>query len=221
MLHAPGRIRVAAILGPTAIGKSRMASSVAPAVGAEIVSVDSMQVYRGMDIGTAKPPDEQRRVVPHHMLDVVDITEDFSVAQFQSMARTVVEDIVAREKVALLVGGTGLYFEALVFSLRFPPGSTDDALKKSLRAEAAADPEGLRRRLAQVDEAFASSHDFANLRRVVRAMEVYERTGVAFSSFQSKRGEQAPYYDYVGVVLDAPRRALYRAIERRVDEMFE
>lgn len=219
MLPISTHVSVAAILGPTAVGKSRVAAAVAPSLDAEIVSVDSMQLYRGMDIGTAKPDAETRRRIPHHMLDVVDASQDFSVAQYQEGARLAVEDVASRGKVPLLVGGTGLYFEAVVFDLRFPPGSTDDGLRRRLREEAERDPGGLRRRLEEIDPAFAASEGFGNMRRVIRAMEVYERTGMPFTSWQLKRGEQEIYYRYAGVVLNAPRQALYEAIERRVDEM--
>jgi tRNA dimethylallyltransferase len=212
--------RVAAILGPTAIGKSDMAVATASSLNAEIISVDSMQVYRGMDIGTAKPDAAMRKSVPHHMLDIVDAASDFSAAQFQKEARRTVEDIASRGKISLMVGGSGLYFEAVVYDLRFPPGSADDELRRRLQEEAGHDPEGLRRRLADIDPEFAASEGFTNMRRVIRAMEVYERTGMPFTSFQIKRGEQRIYYRFTGVVLNAHRQALYGAIERRVDEMF-
>ncbi|MGQ9474862.1 MAG: tRNA (adenosine(37)-N6)-dimethylallyltransferase MiaA [Actinomycetota bacterium] len=211
--------RVAAILGPTAVGKSRIAVEVALRLGAEIISVDSMQVYRGMDIGTAKPGLELRRMVPHHMIDVADPTEDYSVERFQLEARRVVEEVAARGKVPLLVGGTGLYFEAIVYDLRFPPGKVHDALRQRLERWAREDFEGLRSRLREVDPDFALRQDFSNPRRVIRAMEVYLRTGMPISRLQSRRGEQALVHPYCGVILHAPRQALYRAIERRVDEM--
>ncbi|MBN2025871.1 MAG: tRNA (adenosine(37)-N6)-dimethylallyltransferase MiaA [Actinobacteria bacterium] len=219
MLRASIQTKVAAILGPTAVGKSDVAAAVAPSLNAEIVSVDSMQVYRGMEIGTAKPGPELRRSVSHHMIDVVDASNDYSVAQFQKEARRNIEEIISRGKVPLLVGGTGLYFEAVVFDLRFPPGSVDDDLKRRLCKDAERDPQGLRRRLAEVDPEFALSDRLSNMRRVIRAMEVYERTGIPFSSFQRKRGEQDIYLHFTGVVLNAPRQALYGAIDRRVDEM--
>jgi len=220
MPRISSQARVTAILGPTAVGKSAIAAAVSPSLNAEIVSVDSMQVYRGMDIGTAKPAPETRKRIRHHMLDIVDASCDFSVVQFQEQARQAVEDIASRDKVSLLVGGTGLYFEAVVLDLRFPPGSTDDELRRRLQEDAERDPEGLRNRLAELDPAFAASDSFGNMRRVIRAMEVYERTGMPFTSFQLKRGEQSIYYRFTGVALDAPRQALYRVIERRVDEMF-
>ena len=215
------RLKIAALLGATATGKSRVAFEIALSLGAEIVSVDSMQIYRGMDIGTAKPEPQWRRLVPHHMIDVADASYDFSVAQFQVEARRAVEDIDARGKTALLVGGTGLYFEAVVNDIRFPPGSADDALRRRLQRESVQDLEGLRQRLARLDPEFASGQDFANPRRVVRAMEVYERTGIPFSSFQDRRGNHASFYHFSGVVLNAPRAALYGVIDERVDKMFE
>jgi len=220
MPRISSQARVAAVLGPTAIGKSGVAAAVAPFLDAEIISVDSMQVYRGMDIGTAKPAPEMRKRVRHHMLDVVDVSFDYSAAQFQEEARLALEDISSRGKVALLVGGTGLYFESVVFDLRFPPGSADDEIRRRLRKDAERDPEGLRARLAEIDPEFEASDGFGNMRRVIRAMEVYERTGMPFTSFQLKRGEQDIFYRFTGVALNAPRQALYRAIERRVDEMF-
>jgi tRNA dimethylallyltransferase len=220
MPHAVKAGQVGAVLGPTAVGKSRAAVEIASRLNAEIISVDSMQVYRGMDIGTAKPSHEMRRGVTHHMLDVADISQDYSVALFQEEARRQIDDILSRDKRALLVGGSGLYFEAVVFDMRFPPGTADDELGRRLRSWAGRDPEGVRRRLAEVDPVFASSDGFANLRRAVRALEVFERTGIPFSSFQQKRGERGLFYEYAGVVLDAPRQALYRAIDSRVDEMF-
>ncbi|WP_287152806.1 tRNA (adenosine(37)-N6)-dimethylallyltransferase MiaA [Candidatus Solincola tengchongensis] len=213
-------IKVAAILGPTAVGKSRIAVEVARNLEAEIISVDSMQVYRGMDIGTAKPGHELREAIPHHMIDVVNPDEEYSVARFQLEARRAVEEVASRGKVPLLVGGTGLYFEAVVYDLRFPPGGEENGLREELEEWARRDLEGLRARLREVDPEFASRSDFSNPRRVIRAMEVYMRTGVPISRLQSRRGEQPLVYPYVGVVLDAPRQALYRAIDRRVEEMF-
>ena len=219
--QAEFKATVAAILGPTAVGKSVIAVEVALAMGAEIVSVDSMQVYRGMDIGTAKPPPELRAMVPHHLIDMVDPVEDFSVSRFQEEARRAVEDIAARGKLPLLVGGTGLYFEAVVFDLRFPPGSQDNGLRRQIERWAQEDPEGLRNSLRKIDPDFAAREEYANMRRVIRAMEVFRRTGRPMSSFQSRRGTQPPYFRFAGVVIDAPRQALYRTIERRVDEMME
>ncbi len=217
---AGSQVRVAAILGPTAVGKSRVAVELASFLDVEIISIDSMQVYRGMDIGTAKPSVDMLRRVTHHMIDIADPTTEYSVALFQEQARKAVEETASRGKIPLLVGGTGLYFEAVVFDLRFPPGSSDDRLRRSLEEWAARDPEGLKRSLAEIDPHFARSEGMQNLRRVIRAMEVYRRTGKPFSAFQTRRGEQRRFYRYAGAVLTLPRQELYRRIDRRVEEMF-
>lgn len=215
------RIKVAAILGPTAVGKSRLAVDIAAQMGAEIVSVDSMQVYRGMDIGTAKPDASLRSRVPHHMLDICDVTHNYSVAEYQEQAREAIGEIHGRKKLPLLVGGSGLYFEAVVFDIRYPPASRDGQLRRNLESWSRRDPQGIRERLAQVDPDFAQREDFANMRRVIRALEVYERSGRPITQYQRKRGQHDPYYEYVGVVLNAPRRYLYKVIDKRVDEMIE
>jgi tRNA dimethylallyltransferase len=214
-------ILVAALLGPTAVGKSNVAVDIASPLKAEIVSVDSMQVYRGMDIGTAKPQATQRQRVPHHLLDIVEPSDNYSAAEYQVAARLAVEEIANRNKLPLFVGGTGLYFETVVFDVHFPPGSIDDPLRRKLEEWAAREPEGLRSALLGVDPVFASSESYANLRRVIRAMEIYERTGKPASSFRTLRGEQQPYYMYVGAVLNAPRQVLRRLIDARVDNMIE
>lgn len=212
-------VRVAALLGPTAVGKTRLAVELAPSLNAEIISVDSMQIYRGMDIGTAKPGPELLEKVPHHLIGFVDPGEDFSVAEFQKVARKAVEDVHARGKLPMLVGGSGLYFEAVVFDVRFPPGSVDDQLRRELESWVTKDPEGASRRLREIDPLFSRREDSVNPRRMVRALEVFERTGRPISDFQAKRGEYPVFHPYSGVVIDAPRESLYRAIDKRVDEM--
>jgi tRNA dimethylallyltransferase len=211
--------KIAAILGPTAVGKSRLAAAIAANLDAEIVSVDSMQVYRGMDIATAKPGISLRKSVPHHMLDICDVSHIYSVAEYQEQAREVIDRIYARGKLPLLVGGSGLYFEAVVFDIHYPPASQDDNLRQNLERWSREDPEGMRKRLAEVDADFAGREDFANIRRVIRALEVYERSGRPISHFQKKRGHLDIYYQYVGAVLNAPRPYLNQVIDDRVDEM--
>ena len=178
-----------------------------------------MQIYRGMDIGTAKPENSALRLVPHHLMDTVDPFKNYSVSEFQSAARWAVENIASRGKLPFLVGGTGLYFEAIVFDLRFPPGSIDDPLRRKLEEWATRDPDGLRRKLSEIDPGFASTESYVNIRRVIRAMEVYQRTGSPISSFQSKRGEHRILYPFVGAALNAPRHLLHKVIDARVDQM--
>jgi tRNA dimethylallyltransferase len=171
------------IVGPTASGKSAIALDVARRTGAEIVSLDSMQVYRGMDIGTAKPTDAERAEVPHHLVDVVDPTDDWSVVRTQQEARRSLSDIEARGGCAILVGGTGLYVQAVVDDLRVP--AEDLAVRARLEAETST-AGGLlaaHRRLAALDPPAAARIDEHNQRRIVRALEVMELTGRPFSSF--------------------------------------
>jgi tRNA dimethylallyltransferase len=173
-----------AIVGPTASGKSALALEVARALGdVEIVSVDSMQVYRGLDVGTAKPSAAERAAVPHHLVDVADPDEEWSVARFQQAARAAVADVERRGRRALLVGGTGLYVQAVVDPLTFPP--EDSAVRDAILTRTAT-LDGLARaheELARVDPEAASRIDPGNARRVARALEVIELTGRPFSSF--------------------------------------
>ena len=170
-------------MGPTAVGKSAVALELAEALGdVEIVSIDSMQVYRGMDVGTAKASPAERARVPHHLLDLADPDEEWSVARFQREARAAVAGIEARGRRALLVGGTGLYVRAVVDDLRFP--GEDPARRAALTAEAAAPggPERLHARLAALDPVAAGRIEPGNVRRTVRALEVIGLTGAAFSA---------------------------------------
>jgi len=167
-----------ALVGPTASGKTEAALAIAPHLGAEIVSVDSMLVYRGMDVGTGKPTAEQRAAVPHHLLDLAEPSERFTVARFQELARGVLRS-VARP---LLVGGSGLYLRAVVDDLAFPP--EDPVVRASLEAEADdLGAEALYRRLAEMDPVAAARIEPGNVRRIIRALEVTAISGAPFSSF--------------------------------------
>jgi tRNA dimethylallyltransferase len=171
-----------ALVGPTAVGKTDLSLALAESLGAEIVSIDSMLVYRGMDVGTAKPSDAERARVPHHMIDVAEPSEAFSVARFQGAARHVLGQVGERGREALLVGGSGLYFRAIVDELEFP--GTDRDTRSELEREAAAlGPERLYARLASMDPVAAARIEPGNARRIVRALEVPALTGRPFSSF--------------------------------------
>jgi tRNA dimethylallyltransferase len=173
---------VYALVGPTASGKTEAAVELARRLNAEILVVDSMTVYRGMDVGTAKPSPSQRSQVPHHLLDLADPREPFSVAQFQALSRDALREIAARSRPALLVGGSGLYYRAVVDDLTFP--GTDPRLRRILETEARAlGPDELHARLMDVDQAAAGKIDPSNVRRTVRALEVAGLTGKKFSSF--------------------------------------
>jgi tRNA dimethylallyltransferase len=212
-----------ALVGPTASGKSDLALAAARTLGdVEIVSVDSMQVYRGMDIGTAKPTKAEQAMVPHHLIDVADPADDWSVARFQRAARDAVARIDGRDHRALLVGGTGLYVQAVIDPLTFPP--EDRAVRAEFEAEMAT-PDGVAAAYAElqrVDPVAAARIEPGNARRIARALEVIRLAGEPFSSFgpglQSYGDTEFPV-SMVGIATD--RDVLRARIERRVDAMLE
>ena len=208
---------VAALVGPTAIGKSEVGAAVAERLHAEIVSVDSMQVYRGLDAGTAKPPPRLRAAVPHHLIDIVEPSHELSVAEFQSRVRAAIADISERGKLPLLVGGSGLYFRAAVDDLSFPPRS--DEVRRALEAEAVTvGNSAMHQRLAALDPAAAARIESSNRRRVVRALEVIELTGRPFSGSYSWDGYSS-VYRLVVAGLELDRARLRELIAARVERM--
>ncbi len=205
------------IVGPTAVGKTEVAIRLAERIGGEIVSADSRQVYRYMDIGTAKPSAEQRARALHHLIDVVDPDEAFSLAQYQSAAYAAIDDIFARGKQPLLAGGTGLYVKAVSEGLRIPPVPPHPGLRAELEAQAAS-PGGkyvLYAELQRVDPAAAARIDPRNVRRTIRALEVYRLSGARFSEL----GRVQPPYRVITIGLTRPRPDLYRRIDARIDAM--
>lgn len=212
-------IRVAAIVGATAVGKTELSLRIVEKIGAEIVSVDSMQVYRGMDIGTAKPDAGARARVRHHLLDVFDPAYDVSVSEFQELARSAIDDIAARGKLPLIVGGSGLYFRAVVDELSFPPRAEN--VRKRLEEQVGElGPEALHERLRELDPKAAAKIEPGNGRRTVRALEVIEITGRPFSENVTWDTYES-IYDLAVVGLTRPREELYDRIGRRVDAMLE
>ena len=210
--------RLVAIVGPTASGKSRIALELAGRLGGEIVNADSRQVYRGMDIGTAKPSVEDRRAARHHLFDVADPREGFSLALYQQQARAALDAIWARDSFAWLVGGSAQYVWALLEAWRVPNVAPDEALREELSTFAGEHGwEALHARLATVDPLSAERLDGRNLRRVIRALEVFEKTGVPISTSQAK-GE--PDFEYLLFGVTVPREELYARIDRRVEAMF-
>jgi tRNA dimethylallyltransferase len=206
-----------AIVGPTATGKSSLALELCQTLNGEIISADSRQVYRYMDIGTAKPTKEERALVPHHLIDVVNPDEDFSLAPYQSKTLEAVNDIQCRKKTAFLVGGSGLYVWALLEGWHIPPVPPDPALRRELEAKAKIEGgEKLYNELKQTDPAAAERIDPRNVRRVIRALEVSLR-GTLFSELQVKH----PFVDSVIIGLTADRADLYRRIDDRVDYMIK
>lgn len=212
-----GRIR--AIVGPTGSGKSALALAQALAAGdTEIVAIDAFTVYRGMDVGTAKPTAADRAAVPHHMIDVLDPDQDVTVAWFQREARGVIEDVIARGRTALLVGGSGLYFRAVVDDLRFPP--TDPAVRARLESGWTGDPRGAHAQLARLDPAAARKIEPDNLRRSVRALEVLELTGERFSAFADAWETHTSIWPGLEVTyLEPPTDTLRAAITDRAHAM--
>jgi tRNA dimethylallyltransferase len=213
-----GRLPVVAVVGPTAAGKTELSLDLAERLGGEVVNTDSMQLYRGMDIGTAKLPATQRRGVPHHLLDVLDVTESASVAQFQRWARAVVADCHGRGVVPVLVGGSALYTRAVLDRFEFP--GTDPALRTDLETELAEHgAEALHRRLRDRDPDAAARIIPSNGRRIVRALEVVELTG---RPFRASLPQRRYVYDHtVQVGVDIPRPVLDDRIARRVQSMWD
>jgi tRNA dimethylallyltransferase len=209
---------VVAVVGATASGKTDLSLDLAERLGGDIVNTDAMQLYRGMDIGTAKLPVEQRRGIPHHLLDLLDVTETATVAEFQARAREVVDDCRRRGVVPVLVGGSALYTRAVLDRFEFP--GTDPALRERLEAELAAHgPAELHRRLREVDPAAAEQIAVANGRRVVRALEVVTLTGRPFAASLPERAYVHPGAVQVGVRI--PRPVLDERIGSRVRGMWD
>jgi tRNA dimethylallyltransferase len=210
------------ICGPTATGKTKLAVDLALAHDGEVVSADSMQVYRGMDIGTAKPTAREMQGIPHHLLNILDPDEDFSVAQYAKLARESIAEIHARGRLPILAGGTGLYISAIADNIQYADVPTDTALRERLRAEAAVSGgEAMLRRLSEADPAPAKSLHPNNLGRIIRALEVYELTGVPLSEWQEQSRTTPSNYTLCIIGLEfREREKLYERIEERVDAMF-
>ena len=212
-------VGLVAIIGPTATGKSAIALALAETQSGEIVNADSRQVYRHMDIGTAKPPPEDLARVPHHLYDLIDPDEQFNLALYLESANTVVEDIQSRGKLPILVGGSGLYVWGLLEGMSIPHVPPNPDLRARLESEAATQgPRALHDRLRSVDPDAAASIDPRNVRRVIRALEVFEISGIPFSKQVSKKGLE---YPTLIIGLTAPRDLLHQRSDSRVDAMIE
>lgn len=210
------------ITGPTAVGKTALSVQLAKKIGGEIISADSMQVYRHMDIGTAKIRPEEMEGVPHHLIDILDPTEEFNVVRFQALAKKALEDIYRRGHTPIIAGGTGFYIQALLYDVDFTETEEDPALR--CRLEELAEKEGaeaLHARLCQVDPEAAEAIHAHNVKRVVRALEFYAQTGKKISEHnETERAKSSPYQFYY-YVLTTDRTVLYDRINRRVDRMME
>jgi len=208
-----------AIVGPTGIGKSALAIYLAQAFNGEIVSADSRQVYRHMDIGTDKPSAEALSTVKHHLINIIDPDGGFSLSEHNTMAARAIDGCISRGNLPFLVGGSGQYIWSIIEGWGVPQVPPDTGLRSSLEAEAERDGgEGLYRELAGIDPVAAESIDRNNIRRIIRAIEVTRGTGQKFSGF---KGKKEPSYNTVIIGLTADRERLYQRIDKRVDRMIE
>ena len=210
------------IAGPTASGKTALAVELAKELNGEVVSCDSMQVYKRMDIGTAKPTAEEMQGIPHHMLDVAQAWEDFSVSRYCALAAPIVDDIIARGRTAIIAGGTGLYMDSLIRGNNFAPFPST-GVREALEARAEAEGiQPLLEELAQVDPESAGRLHPSDRKRIIRALEVYRETGITITEHNRRTREVPPKYRPVWLGLDfSDRAALYRRIDRRVERMLE
>jgi tRNA dimethylallyltransferase len=216
------------IVGPTAVGKTEISLAIAEEIGAEIISADSMQVYRGMDIGTAKPTLRERARVPHHLIDVADPREEFSAGRFVQLADEAIKDITGRGKIALVVGGTGMYIRALAEGLFEGPGA-DFTLRENLMDAERKEPGALYNMLKNADPKAAEKIHPSDIRRTIRALEVFKKSGKPISESQSQWGARGSErgvdgggrYDCKIAGLTMPRPELYSRIDARVDKMMD
>ena len=219
MTHPDGKPKLLVLIGPTAVGKTKLSLTIARTFDCEIISGDSMQVYRGMDIGTAKATPEERRLVPHHLIDICDPDYPFSVAEFQERAAALIEDIHRRGKLPFLVGGTGLYVESVCYGFSFSEGGADESYRAELNEYA--DRFGnasLHEKLREIDPASAARIHPNDRRRTIRALEVYRLTGVPLSEHLAGQKKESPYECCI-IGLTMNREKLYRRIDERVDAM--
>ncbi|KEK09741.1 tRNA delta(2)-isopentenylpyrophosphate transferase [Lysinibacillus sphaericus] len=214
---------VVAIVGPTASGKTALSIELAKKYNGEIINGDSMQVYKGLDIGTAKITEEEMEGVPHHLLSFLEPTESFSVADYQKLVRAKIADIQARHKLPIIVGGSGLYVQAVLFDFQFTDEKVDEAARQAYYDELAKlGPEAMHDKLKQLDPQTADAIHPNNTRRVIRALEMLELNGVSKAAEAQNRGE-VPLYNHLilGLGQNMSRDVLYDRINRRVDLMME
>lgn len=213
--------RILCVVGPTACGKTRFSIELAKRYHGEVVSIDSMQIYKGMSIGTAAPTAEEMAAVPHHMVAVADPGEDWSAARFAEAADRCIQDILSRNRLPILAGGTGLYLDAVVAGRQFAPGSSGGAVRRELEAELAArGPAHMLERLREADPLSAGRLHPADTKRILRALEVYLETGETISQHDRRTRDLPKRYDpvYLGLAF-RDREDMKRLIDRRVDQM--
>ena len=208
------------LTGPTAVGKTKLSISLAKAVGGEIISADSMQIYKYMDIGSAKIKPEEMQGVPHYLVDELMPDEEFHIVRFQQMAKAAMEKIYSHGHIPILVGGTGFYIQAVTRDIDFTEAIQEDGYRKELEALAEEKgPEYLHQMLREVDPKSAQEIHANNVKRVIRALEFYHQNKTPISSHTEEQKERKSPYNLAYFVLNAPRELLYERIDRRVDEM--
>lgn len=212
---------VVVVVGPTAVGKTNLSVEIAKAFNGEIISGDSMQIYKGMDIGTAKVTEEEKENIPHHMIDVKEPDESFSVAEFQSLVRKDIDKISQRNHLPIIAGGTGLYIQSVLYDYNFSDNSREDSYQKEIENEIKA--KGILKvyeRLKEVDPKQAEKVHPNNIRRVIRALEVYDRTGKTMSELHGEQQLESIYNPII-IGLEMDRETLYKRINKRVDLMIK
>ncbi|SET39088.1 tRNA dimethylallyltransferase [Salinibacillus kushneri] len=215
------KTNVVAVVGPTAVGKTKLSVELAKRFKGEIISGDSMQIYKGLDIGTAKVTEEERQGIPHYMIDIRDPYEDFSVADFQEHVQYYIDTIHERGLLPILAGGTGLYIQSALYNFNFSSHKRDDQFEQKMIA--AINEKGIEpfyNKLMKVDPEQAKKIHPNNRRRVIRALEVYENTGLTMSELQQKQADESPYNPIL-IGLSMEREELYKRINQRVDLMME
>ena len=210
------------LTGPTAVGKTDLSIQLAKAIKGEIISADSMQVYRHMDIGSAKVTPEEMDGVPHHLIDVLEPEEEFNVVVFQKLAKEALTGIYERGHIPIIVGGTGFYIQALLYDIDFTENDGDTAIRRELEKLAQTQGAGcLHQMLQEIDPVSAAAIHQNNVKRVIRAIEFYRQTGKKISLHNEQEREKQSPYQFLYYVLDTDRKTLYERIDRRVDLMME
>ncbi len=221
MTQTGDKPRVLAVVGPTASGKTWLGVQLAKLYGGEVISADSIQIYKGMDIASAKPSEEEKEGIPHHLMDFLNMDVPFSAADYVKLAKEKIEEVLSRGKLPVIVGGTGLYVDSLLENVKFSEGGSDEAYREELMAFAREQgAEALHARLAETDPEAAAAIHPNNIIRVVRALEVCHVTGRRFSELKAEsRTEESPYNSLILGLNYEDRAVLYRRIDLRVEEM--
>jgi tRNA dimethylallyltransferase len=216
------REKLVVIIGPTAVGKTKLSIDIAKNFNGEIISGDSMQIYRTMDIGTAKITPEEMEGIPHHLIDIKDPVDHYSAAEFQESVRALIKDITSRKKLPIIVGGTGLYIQSVIYDYQFSEKGSDPKIRESLEKEVAEQGIGpIYDRLQKIDPVASVKIHPNNHRRVIRALEIYLTTGKTMSEYLEEQEEEVLLYDVALVGLTMDRKKLYERINYRVDKMMD